>query len=394
MNLLVAMDHRFDRTPDGAVWSWFFDHAFWTRYLEVFDEVRVLARVKDVPEASAMAHRSDGDRVAFVPVPFYHGPVQYLRRLGAVQAAIRAAVRPRDVVILRSGQVGNCLAQVLREDGHPYGMEIIGDPYDVFAPGANTHPLRPFLRWWYPRQVRRLCAGAVAAAYVTAEALQKRYPVRPGAFSTHYSSIELKDEVLLSVPRSIRAPVRNLLTVGTMDQPYKGHDILLRALASAVQNGKDLTLTIAGDGRFRSSLEALVRELALADRVIFLGQLPKGAPVRQQMYRADLFVLPSRTEGLPRALIEAMARAMPCISTTVGGTPELLLPEDRVPVGDAAALALKLCEVTGDVSRLNRMSARNLEKAREYHWEILEERRRRFYQNLEHATREWAAAKA
>ena len=389
MNLLVALDHRFERTPDGVVWSWYFDHSFWTRYLEVFREVRVLARVRDVSEVAATARRSDGAGVAVVPVPFYHGPLQYLRRSADVRAVVRAAVGPRDAVILRSGQVGNCLAKALREDGHPYAMEIIGDPYDVFAPGANTHPLRPFLRWWYPRQVRRLCAGAAAVAYVTEEALQKRYPAGPGAFSTYFSSIDLNDEALRQSPRDIRGPARRLLTVGTMDQPYKGHDILLRSVAAAMRNGYDFTLTVVGDGHFRATLEALARELAIADRVVFKGQLPKGALVREQMDLADLFVLPSRTEGLPRALIEAMARAMPCISTTVGGTPELLPPEDRVPAGDVSALALKLCDVARDLPRLNRMSVVNLEKASQYRSDILAGRRRLFYHHLEQVTQEW-----
>ena len=144
MNLLVALDHRFERTPDGAVWSWFFDYAFWGRFLEVFGEIRVLARVRDMNDASAIARRSDGERVVFVPVPFYWGPAQYLRRSRAVRAAIRAAVRREDAILVRSGQIGNCLARILREDGHPYGMEVIGDPYDVFAPGASRHPLRRF----------------------------------------------------------------------------------------------------------------------------------------------------------------------------------------------------------------------------------------------------------
>lgn len=390
VNLLVALDHRFDRTPDGAVWSWFFNYAFWARYLEVFDAVRVMARVRDVSGAAAVARRADGDRVAFVPMPFYHGPVQYLRQSGAVRAAIRAGVRRDDAVILRSGQMGNCLAQVLRKDRHPYAMELIGDPYDVFAPGANIHPLRPFLRWWYPRQIRRLCQEAAAVAYVTEFALQQRYPAHTSAFSTHYSSIELNNDALVSAPRSIRTPVRNLLTIGTMDQPYKGHDVLLRALASAVRNGEtNLTLTIAGDGRFRPSLEGLTRKLRMADRVAFLGQVGAGGPVRAQLDQADLFVLPSRTEGLPRALIEAMARAMPCVSTTVGGTPELLSPEDRVPAGDALSLARKLAEVVRDVPRLNRMSTRNLAKAREYRLEILQERRPQFYRHIKKATEDW-----
>lgn len=385
----MALDHRFDRTPEGAIWSWFFDHEFWTRYLDVFGEVRVLARVREVPNVPALARRADGERVVFVPVPFYWGPLQYVQRSWAIRAVIRAAIRKEEAILLRNGQLGNCVEHILWEDGHPYAMEVVGDPYDVFAPGASTNPFRHFWRWWYPRQLRRLCASAAAVAYVTADALQKRYPAPPEAFSTHYSSIELKDEALVLIPRSIRAPVRNLLTVGTMDQLYKGQSFLLRALTNVTSSGLDLKLTIVGGGRNRVMLEKLSWELGVADRVTFLGQVGFGAPVRDQMDRTDLFVLPSLQEGLPRALIEAMARAMPCISTSVGGTPELLPSEDRVPAGDAVALARKLCEVAVDISRLNRMSVRNLEKSREYRSEILKKRRNQFYHHIEKVTSEW-----
>ena len=353
------------------------------------NEVRVLGRVQSANEASVIMRRSDGDRVQFIPLPFYHGPMQYLWRSGAVQLAIRKSLRSEDAVILRSGHVANCLAAVLQKYGHPYGVEVIGDPYDVFAPGANAHPLRCFLRWWYPRQLRQLCARAAAVAYVTADALQKRYPASRVAFSTNYSSIQLQTNAFVEGPRNIRARACALLAIGTMDQPYKGHDVLLRALRTAINEGQHLTLVIVGDGRLRKALNGLARTLGLEGQVSFVGQLAAGAPVRAQMDRADLFVLPSRTEGLPRVLIEAMARAMPCVSTTVGGTPELLPAEDRVQAGNPHELAAKLVEVSGDVGRLNRMSQHNLKKSREYCAEILSERRRRFYRHMESVTLQW-----
>jgi glycosyltransferase involved in cell wall biosynthesis len=389
MNLLVALDHCFDRTPDGTLWSWFFSRAFWDRYLDVFDSVRVLARVRDVVEVSKIARKSNGHRVEFVPVPFYHGPWQYLMRQRAVHKAIRSAVRRDEAVILRSGQVGNCLAGILRKNGHPYGMEVIGDPYDAFAPGANKHILRPFFRWWYPRQIRRLCSEAAAVAYVTRKALQRRYPAGPRAISKGFSDIELPDEWFVETPRNPEGTARNILTVGTMDQPYKGHDVLIKALAAAVKRGADIKLAIAGDGRYRPALESLAGHLGVAARVQFLGQVAAGQSIRNQLDRADLFVLPSRTEGLPRALIEAMARALPCLASSVGGIPELLAQEDLFPPGDVVALAGQVCSAVGDVFRLRRMSARNLLKAREYRLDVLRTCRREFYFQLKEITQKW-----
>src|ERR1043166_5635017 len=108
---------------------------------------------------------------------------------------------------------------------------------------------------------------------------------------------------------------------------YKAPDVLIRAVAQCVAAGFDLTLHVVGDGKHRPELEQLASALGVSDRVIFLGLLPAGAAVRERLDRSDLFVLASRCEGLPRAMVEAMARSLPCIGSTIGGIPELL-PED------------------------------------------------------------------
>jgi len=357
MNLIVTIDHRFAHTPDGAMWTMTsFTYPFWKRYLAVFDHVRVVARVQDVPSAAPNWTRCDGEGVSFAAIPYYHGPWQYLRRARQVRRAVRNAVGADDAVILRvQGQISSCLRPFLRQTGRPYGVEVVGDPYDAFAPGYVTHPLRPFLRWWLPRRMREQCAGACAAAYVTEHALQRRYPPAPGAFSTHYSSIVLPDAALASAARPLQAQQRTftLIIVGTLDNLSKGPDVLIDA------------------------------------RVRFTGWLPAGEAVRAQLDQADLFVLPSRQEGLSRSTIEAMARALPCIATTVGGTSELLPPEDLVPPNDVPALVHKIREVVTDPERMARMSARNLKKANEFREEVLSKRWTAFYRYVREKTEEW-----
>jgi glycosyltransferase involved in cell wall biosynthesis len=88
-------------------------------------------------------------------------------------------------------------------------------------------------------------------------------------------------------------------------------------------------------------------------------------------------------------MIEAMARSLPCIGSTVGGIPELLPSEDLVPPGDVVALASKIREVVTDSERMARMSARNLETAKEYRDEVLRERRNEFYRYVREMTEAW-----
>jgi glycosyltransferase involved in cell wall biosynthesis len=145
---------------------------------------------------------------------------------------------------------------------------------------------------------------------------------------------------------------------------------------------------MVGDGKNRSELQSLAAALGCQDRVEFLGQLTKNE-VRAELDKADLFVLPSYSEGLPRAMIEAMARGLPCIGTEVGGIPELLSADSLVPVGNPEALAQKIHTVAQDPARMTDMSAANWRTARSYRSEVLERRREAFYTHLRRETKTW-----
>jgi colanic acid/amylovoran biosynthesis glycosyltransferase len=140
-------------------------------------------------------------------------------------------------------------------------------------------------------------------------------------------------------------PVR-LVCTGRMVSA-KGHRILLEALAPLIAAGVDLTCSLIGDGPERRSLEALCQNLSIAGRVHFLGAMAHG-PTLAEVAKADIFVLASFAEGLPVALMEAMALGVPCISTTIAAIPELI--HDRangllVPPANPGALAKAITEL-------------------------------------------------
>jgi glycosyltransferase involved in cell wall biosynthesis len=392
MNVVVTCDHHFERSPDGAIWAHGpLTRSFWERYRPVFDKVRLVARVRDVPEAPEGEQPANGDGIEFIPVPNFTGPAEYLLRKRAVAAAVRGAITNGDAVMLRAPSVvGDCLVPDLRRSGRPFGVEVIADPYDSFGSNAVQHPLRLFFRWLFSRNLRGQCAVACGAAYVTERALQRRYPPRSDAFATHYSSIDLPNSSFVSAPRTtpLRRPAR-LLLVGTLAQLYKGPDVLIDAVAELVRDGLELELSIVGGGQHLREMEARAASHGIGGLVHFTGNLTTSQAVRAELDRADLFTLPSRQEGLPRAMIEAMARGLPAIGSTVGGIPELLPADDLVPPNDARALAAKIREVLGDPERMALASARNLAKAHEYSQEVLTPRRQALYAHVRTRTEEW-----
>ncbi|MFO0920040.1 MAG: glycosyltransferase, partial [Planctomycetaceae bacterium] len=132
-----------------------------------------------------------------------------------------------------------------------------------------------------------------------------------------------------------------ILTVARIDR-HKGHRDLLEAVRKVVQEygRSELLWQIVGDGSERIALETEVQALGLADRVAFVGAVANPYPY----YRAaDLFCLPSLTEGLPNVLLEALALGAPVLSTDCQSGPREILEDGKwgtlVPVQDPAALA-------------------------------------------------------
>ena len=121
----------------------------------------------------------------------------------------------------------------------------------------------------------------------------------------------------------VRAGELLLTFVGRL-VPIKRVDVLLRAVSHARELGAPVRLAVVGDGALRPDLEALAAELGIADVVFFAGYRADMVPVAAA---ADIAVLSSDNEGTPVSLIEAAAAGKPAASTTVGGVPDVVLPE-------------------------------------------------------------------
>ena len=146
------------------------------------------------------------------------------------------------------------------------------------------------------------------------------------------------------------APGRGALIVGgtlvgivATLRSWKGHRFLLEALP------EDAGLVIVGDGPQRPMLEAQVTKLKIRYKVLFAGNQKDVVPWLQSF---DVFALPSyANEGVPQALIQAMLVGLPCVTTSVGGIPELAIHEQTalvVPAQDANALRAALQRLLAD----------------------------------------------
>ena len=274
------------------------------------------------------------------------------------------------------------MARHLKKNGMPYGVEVVGDPWDVFAPGAVRHPLRVYFRYRGTHDLKQTVAQANAALYVTEYQLQKRYPISNSVFSISASNVQICSCNLPSSGKKLyKKKEYNLLSVGSLEQMYKAPDVVLQALALLKTRGVNCKLTWLGEGKHKEAMRKLASTLHISNDVIFKGNVSRDE-VDETLRNTDLFLLVSRTEGLPRALIEAMAMGLPCIGTQVGGIPELLDEQVLIPVDDSQALTDKIEFLLNHIEAIDKQASRNYEFAKKYYDSILQQKRESFYQYL------------
>jgi glycosyltransferase involved in cell wall biosynthesis len=175
-------------------------------------------------------------------------------------------------------------------------------------------------------------------------------PIRPVQPVPQERSCELRHKLGLD------SRTRVLLSVGRLSQE-KGHADLVRALPKMreLAAGAPLHLVLVGEGPERSRIEKLSRSLGLADAVTLTGH---QNDVDSYYAIADVFVLPSHSEGSPNVLLEAMSAGVPVVATAVGGIPEILSDGDNallVKKNDVAGLASATARVLRDANLRDRL---------------------------------------
>lgn len=386
MRLLFAHDHRFLRGPAGELYTpGHLPATTWERYLQHFDEVRVIARDGGALAPGVRLARADHPDVEFDFLP----SLSSLRRLvlpsRSADERMKRAVEAADAVVARlPSEIGQLAVKHARRQGKPYAIEVVGCAWDgCFNQG--TASARAYAPLAYLR-TRRAIGNAPFVLYVTSSWLQGRYPTRGHAEGASNVVLEPMDAKGAAQRKQrlerLRAGDKPVLgTIATLRVKYKGLQTAFEALALLRSSGLELTYRVLGPGPVEPWRQ-LADRFGVADLVHFDGTRSAGAQVSAWLDGIDLYLQPSFTEGLPRAMIEAMSRGAACIGSTRGGIPELL-PADRLhPAGDVARLTELVRRFAGDADAVAAASAADLETAGQFELESLKARRRDFYSRL------------
>ena len=222
---------------------------------------------------------------------------------------------------------------------------------------STTIRNRPTTRWLYTR--------ATTHIVTTGEALKRQLARDNGVPLEHMTSVPTGIDLARFVPGDAAAararvglPARPTLGIVATLRDWKGHDVLFEALARDRHAWEGWNVVVVGDGPYRDRLDAQLARLALVDRIVFAGQQDDVVP---WLWALDLFALPSwGEEGVPQAILQAMACGLPVVSTTVGAITEAVGDGATgliVPPRDVPALGAALARLRDDAALRARLGA-------------------------------------
>lgn len=389
MRVLVATDAHIFQTPDGACWCRsIYGYDFWKRYLDVFEDVRIVARLKSVESIEGKKLRVDGENVEVFGVPFYQGPKQLFKVYFKILNRLKSVDKDCGAAIIRIPSQTALMVRNRLRPSIPLACEVVANESDHVRESKwkPDHLLYVILE----HKVKRVCSSANGVSYVTEKTIQKNFPSHARIhgetkeyFEASYSSVALNDDAYTG-PRNYdrNDSLKLVMSDVAMNGYRKGEKTLIRAVKEARERGYEVSAVLIGDGSKRKEFEEYARELDIADHIQFTGLLTSGAEVREELQKNDIFVLPSQGEGIPRGILEAMALGMPVLSTPVGGIPEILDGQYLFDPLDSKGFANKICELMENKSELNRMSNENYNTSLKFANKLLQQRRNDFYAKL------------
>lgn len=357
-----------------------FGMGLWSRYLQVFEHITLIVRVIETNAPSNFEVYSD--KITVIALPRYKGLAQTIKSLKTLNSILTLqAISGRAYILRVPGQIGTTFANILYKKNIPFSIEVVGDPWDVMESiGGKLSFILKRVGFY---QLKRVTQRASSALYVTREQLQNRYPTAPGTLTFSASDVKVDNTFYANAPKrySNTNQVFNLMAVGSLEQLYKAPDIVVKAIAQLKREGINVVMHWLGGGHYQEPIESLACELDVSDRVCFYGDVSRDV-VEAMLDSTDLFIHVSRTEGLPRAIIEAMAKGLPVIGSNVGGIPELLCKDAIVEPNDINGLVDKIKDFINNPDFYNSQSERNLEESRQYEDSILSNVRNDFYNHV------------
>lgn len=357
---------------EGNFYGTVINDRVFARYNSIAEEIVVAIRVEKTTQPNEKS-RIKTASVTVCEIPNLSSLSGQVTKSSALKK-LRTLAKGVDFLIIRLPSfIGNECIRIADELNIPYIVEMVGCPWDsLWNYSFKGKLVAPAMFLCTRNSVRK----ASYVIYVTNHFLQSRYPT--DGLSVSCSNVELPSGLPLNerkIERYCSCLSGETLVLGTsaaVDVPYKGQDCVVRALPLLLEAGVDVRYELAGGGS-PERLARLAEELGVRDRVCFKGLLPHQ-DVFSWLDDVDIYIQPSKQEGLPRALLEAMNMSCFCLGSRTGGIPELL--ESDCLFSNRRNNHVEIAEsILRHLNNMSEYARRNYNASLDYRNDLIQERR-------------------
>lgn len=385
MKILFVHDHRFFNMNGEFYSNGGLSKSVLERYTKVFEELHVLSRqvkIVDEDKLKKSLSLSSGTNIHFIDVPDYMSLKKIKNFLSAKQTLEKNIKKCDGLIIRLPSQNGYNAVKIAEKYNKNYIIELVGCPYDALKNyGGLTSKILAPIEYI---KCKKIIKNSKQTLYVTKNFLQSRYPTNGNSINCSNVNIDIESQSVIKqrmkkINKSLNQNSHlKIGMIGGLNNKYKGFDTAIKALSNLKTNFEQpVKLHILGGGN-SSDLQELVRKYGLEKYVFFDGTLPSGEMVNNWIDELDILIHPSRTEGLPRSVVEGMSRGCPVLASNVGGIPELIESKYLFEPDDYLKLSSMLNKYISNKEELYKMGLENFETSKKYDRVILDERRTKF----------------
>lgn len=371
---LFIHDHRFPRRGNDYYQSYGFDKDFFYRYLSIFDNLGVIGRETDL---------ASKEKVEKVQADIGFLTIKDLKQLKStkVRSSINEKIVKSDYIVIRVPSIlGLYAAWVAKRNRKPYIIEVVGCSWDAIANKGWTKILPAAVITYLTRKAVR---SAKFVVYVTEEFLERRYPTKGKYIACSNVTLNSVDEVSIRKRLKLideqKANDKVIIgTCATVDVVYKGQQDVIVALARLKEEGHNIEYQMVGGGD-TSYLKSVAEKHGVIDQVKFIGSL-NHEDVFSWLENIDIYVHPSKQEGLSRAIIEAMSKGCPIFAADAGGIHELIEEEFIFDKGNVQ----QICDIYKGFNKefKKEQAVKNHESSKRYLKSVLYKRRNEFFEEF------------
>lgn len=377
-------DDKTDKYYDGS--GGVFNFELWKRYLSFFDELTVVGRaINKLPNRLVL---SSSENVKFALIDDIKSSKDKIFKQEVIREKLNKVIDDSDFLIIRvPSTLGYHALSICKSKKKRYVLEIVGCPWDAYWNYGTL--LAKMLAPYEMLKLKKAALYSDACIYVTKAFLQNRYPTN--GLSESISNVKI-DEIIdrKSVLDFYNRFILNagetfkIGLIGSFHVKYKGHIEAIEAIRHIVQDLRisNIKLYLVGTGNSEWILD-IIKEKKISDFIEVVGTVDAGKDgIIPFLDTLHLYMHPSKQEGLPRVVLEAMSRGRLCLASSVAGTPELLDDRFLHKPGDWRKLAKDIIKLYKDHGNWNSIIVNNIATSTGYTEEFLQQKRISFLKKI------------